>query len=324
MRWPWVCVAGGRIAAMTTLVRGVTKVFGRKRVLSRDRITLVLFMAVPLLIYAIWVWGPALATIAISFTRWDNVSAPQWIGLHNYTRLFQDPLFKQSLINNFIWLVVFITIPTTAGLALAVILDRKLKFTRLYQSAIYLPMVLSLPVIGLMFTWFFKPDDGLVNTLLGLISHGNISPGWLADPHLALAAVLTAAIWRHVGYVMVLYLAGLKGIDPAMREAAVVDGANEWQLFRRVTLPLLKPVTIIVLVITIIESLRAFDLVYVMTNGLEGPNHATELLATMMFNAAIHNYELGYGAAVAVILLLISLAFIITYVAQVMREEEEV
>jgi ABC-type sugar transport system permease subunit len=284
----------------------------------------VLFMAVPLLIYAVWVWGPALATVAISFTRWDNVSAPEWIGLHNYTRLFQDPLFKQSLINNFIWLVVFITIPTTAGLALAVVLDRKLKFTRLYQSAIYLPMVLSLPVIGLMFTWFFKPDDGLVNTLLGLISHGNISPGWLADPHLALAAVLTAAIWRHVGYVMVLYLAGLKGIDPAMREAAVVDGANEWQLFRRVTLPLLKPVTIIVLVITIIESLRAFDLVYVMTNGLEGPNHATELLATMMFNAAIHNYELGYGAAVAVILLLISLAFIITYVAQVMREEEEV
>lgn len=212
---------------MTTLVRGVTKVFGRKRVLSRDRITLVLFMAVPLLIYAIWVWGPALATVAISFTRWDNVSAPQWIGLHNYTRLFQDPLFKQSLINNFIWLVVFITIPTTAGLALAVILDRKLKFTRLYQSAIYLPMVLSLPVIGLMFTWFFKPDDGLVNTLLGLLSNHKLVPGWLADPHLALSAVLTAAIWRHVGYVMVLYLAGLKGIDPSMREAAVVDGASE-------------------------------------------------------------------------------------------------
>ncbi|HEX6542454.1 MAG TPA: sugar ABC transporter permease [Ktedonobacterales bacterium] len=308
---------------MTTMVRGVTRVLGRKRALSLDRVTLVLFMAVPLIIYAIWVWGPALATIAISFTRWDNVSDPQWIGLKNYTRLFQDPLFKQSLINNFIWLVVFITIPTTAGLALAITLDRRLKFTRLYQSAIYLPMVLSLPVIGLMFTWFFKPDDGLVNSLLGLISHGKIAPGWLADPHLALVAVMTAACWRHVGYVMVLYLAGLKGIDPAMREAAVVDGANEWQLFRRVTLPLLKPVTIIVLVITIIESLRAFDLVYVMTNGLEGPNHATELLATMMFNAAIHNYQLGYGAAVAVILLLISLAFIITYVWQVMRQEEE-
>src|SRR5262249_22991755 len=163
-------------------------------------------------------------------------------------------------------------IPMTAGLALAVALDRKLKFTRLYQSAIYLPLVLSLPVIGLMFTWFFKPDDGLVNTLLGLISHGNLVPGWLADPHLALAAVLPAAIWRHVGYVMVLYLAGLKGLDTTMREAAVVDGATEWQLFRRITLPMLKPVTIIVLVITVIESLRAFDLVYVMTNGLEGPN----------------------------------------------------
>jgi len=296
---------------------------GRKRTLSRDTITLMLFLAVPLLIYAIWVWGPALATIGISFTQWDNVSAPQWVGLQNYTRLFQDPLFQRSLVNNFIWLVVFVSIPMTAGLALAVALDRKLKFTRLYQSAIYLPLVLSLPVIGLMFTWFFKPDDGLVNAILGAVSGGRLSPGWLADPHFALAAVLTAAIWRHVGYVMVLYLAGLKGLDPAMREAAVVDGASEWQLFRRITFPSLKPVTVIVLVITIIESLRAFDLVYVMTNGLEGPDHATEVLATMMFNAAIHNYQLGYGAAVAVVLLLISLAFIITYVVQVMRTDEE-
>jgi ABC-type sugar transport system permease subunit len=295
----------------------------RRRVLSRDNITLVLFLAIPLLIYAIWVWGPALATIAISFTRWDNVSAPQWVGLQNYQRLFHDPLFQQALINNLIWLIVFISIPMTAGLALAVVLDRRIKFTRLYQSAIYLPLVLSLPVIGLMFTWFFEPDNGLVNTLLGAISGGKLVPGWLADPHLALAAVLTAAIWRHVGYVMVLYLAGLKGLDPAMREAAVVDGANEWQLFRRVTLPLLKPVTVIVLVITIIESLRAFDLVYVMTNGLEGPNHATEVLATMMFNAAVHDYQLGYGAAVAVVLLVISLAFIVTYVVQVMRNDED-
>jgi ABC-type sugar transport system permease subunit len=308
---------------MATPARGAARAPRWRRALSRDTITLVLFLAVPLLIYAIWVWGPALATIGISFTRWDNVSAPQWVGLQNYVRLVQDPLFQQSLINNLVWLVVFISIPMTAGLALAIVLDRKLKFTRLYQSALYLPLVLSLPVIGLMFTWFFKPDDGLVNAVLRLISGGKLVPGWLADPHLALAAILTAAIWRHVGYVMVLYLAGLKGLDPAMREAAVVDGANEWQLFRRVTLPLLKPVTVIVLVITIIESLRAFDLVYVMTNGLEGPNHATEVLATMMFNAAIHNYQLGYGAAVAVVLLVISLGFIITYVVQVMRNDEE-
>ncbi len=314
---------------MATAVRRAATASGqararkRRRVLSRDGITLTLFLAIPLLIYAIWVWGPAAATIVISFTRWDNVSAPQWVGLQNYQRLFQDPLFQQSLVNNLIWLIVFISIPMSAGLALAIVLDRRIKFTRLYQSAIYLPLVLSLPVIGLMFTWFFKPDDGLVNTMLGLISGGRIVPGWLADPHLALAAILAAAIWRHVGYVMVLYLAGLKGLDPAMREAAVVDGASEWQLFRRVTLPLLKPVTVIVLVITIIESLRAFDLVYVMTNGLEGPNHATEVLATMMFNAAIHNYQLGYGAAIAVILLLISLAFIVTYVVQVMRNDEE-
>jgi ABC-type sugar transport system permease subunit len=294
-----------------------------RRALNLDTITLVLFLGIPLLIYAIWVWGPAIVTIAISFTRWDNASPPKWIGLQNYQRLIQDPLFIQALTNNLIWLVVFITIPMTAGLALAVVLDRRLRFTRFYQSAIYLPLVLSLPVIGLMFDWFFKPDDGLVNAILKFISAGHLAPGWLADPHLALAAVLTAAIWRHVGYVMVLYLAGLKGLDPSMREAANIDGANEWQNFRWITFPLLKPVTVIVLVITIIESLRAFDLVYVMTNGLEGPNHATEVLATMMYNAAIHDYQEGYGAAIAVVLLLISLAFIVTYVVQVMRTDEE-
>jgi ABC-type sugar transport system permease subunit len=184
-----------------------------------------------------------------------------------------------------------------------------------------------LPVIGLTFDWFFRPDGvgqrGLVNSLLGAVSNNKLDPGWLADPNLANIAILTAAVWRHTGYVMVLYLAGLKGIDPSMKEAAQIDGATEWKLFRRVTLPLLKPVTVIVLVITIIESLRAFDLVYVMTNGLEGPNHTTEVLATMMFNAAIHNYELGYGAAIAVVLLAITLGFIITYMIRVMKNEEE-
>jgi len=123
-----------------------------QRMLTPDNITLGLFLGVPLIIYFMWVWGPAIATIFISFTRWDNASDPQWIGLRNYTRLFQDPLFKQSLINNFIWLIVFISIPTTSGLGLAILLDRKLRFTRFYQSALYLPLVLSLPVVGLMFT----------------------------------------------------------------------------------------------------------------------------------------------------------------------------
>ena len=231
-----------------------------QRMLTPDNITLGLFLGVPLIIYFMWVWGPAIATIFISFTRWDNASDPQWIGLRNYTRLFQYPLFKQSLINNFIWLIVFISIPTTSGLGLAILLDRKLRFTRFYQSALYLPLVLSLPVVGLMFTWFFKPDDGLVNAFLRLVSHNAIQPGWLADPHLALATILTAAVWRHVGYVMILFLAGLKGLDASLGEAAYVDGANEWQRFWGVTLPLLKPITVIVLVITVIESLRAFDL----------------------------------------------------------------
>ena len=292
----------------------------RKRGWSLDRITLILFVAVPLFFYMIWVWGPTAATIALSFTHFDGITSPTFNGLTNYVRLAQDPQFHQALFNNLIWLFAFLTLPLAGGLALAVALDRKIRFSRFYQSAIYLPMVLALPVIALMFQWFFLPSDGLVNTILHALSNNRLSPGWLADPHLALSTILIAAIWRQVGYVMILYLAGLKGIDPAMREAAYIDGAGEWKLFRNVTFPLLRPVTIIVLVISVIEALRAFDLVWVMTG--QEPGYA-EVLATLMYREAIHNYEAGYGSAVAVALFLISLGFIITYLIRQLRTEEE-
>jgi ABC-type sugar transport system permease subunit len=300
------------------------------RALFRDRTTTVLFLAIPLVIYAVWVWGPMLATIVLSFTRWNTVTAPRWVGIENYQELFCcDLIFRQALVNNGIWLAVFLTLPLSWGLALAVVLDRKIRFTRLYQGAFYFPLVLSTAVVGLIFNWFFLPragtsnEVGLVNEVLGAITGGTLQPGWAGNENLGSIPILAAAVWRQTGYVMVLYLAGLKGIDPAMREAAAIDGASEWKVFRKVTLPLLKPVTVIVLVISIIEALRSFDLVYVMTNQLEGPAFTTSVLATHMFNLFSHQFEGGQGAAVACVLLVISLAFIVTYMIRVIRTEED-
>lgn len=283
-----------------------------------------LFLLPPLILYLVWVIGPTFYTIYLSFTDWDGVSAvPNWVGLANYRRLFfDDPVFWIALKNNLIWLAIFITVPLLMGLALALILNGEVPGDKVFKMSFYSPMVLSFVVIGLIFAWLYHPRNGLINATLRLLGVGPRDlPGWLADPDLALFCIIAAASWRQVGYVMLLYLAGLKNIDPSLIDAARVDGANNWNLFRYVILPLLLPVTVIVVVISIIDSLRAFDLVYIMTRG--GPANASQVLANFMYIEAFHNYRMGYGAAIAVVLFAISLVFILTYLYRMLQEEME-
>jgi len=277
------------------------------------------FLAPPLLLYFLWIVGPTVYTIYLSFTDWDSVSNPRYIGLRNYVYLFtRDRNFTESLVNNLRWLVVFITVPTTLGLAMALIFNTEMRGGRWYKVSFYAPLVLSLPVIGLIWAWVYNPRLGLINQFLMQVGVSPL-PGWLGDRRLAIWCVIAAAVWRQVGYVMVLYLAGLKNLDPTLLDAAMVDGANRWQLFRFVILPLLAPVTTIIIVISIIDSLRAFDLVAIMTRG----GQSTQVLANFMYMEAFNNYRMGYGAAIAVILFLISLVFIGFYLSRVVKEELE-
>lgn len=280
-----------------------------------------LFLAIPLVIYFVWIIAPTFYTIYLSFTNWDGIAAyPDWVGLANYERLIDDRDFEESLINNARWLAVFITVPTTIGLGLALIFNNDMRGSRIFKVSFYSPLVLSFPVIGLIWAWLYNPNPnlGLINSIL--VGAGvQDPPGWLGDRDLAIWAIIFAAVWRQVGYVMILYLAGLKNIDPSLVDAAQVDGANRFQLFRHVILPLLAPVTTIIVVISVIDSLRAFDLVQVMTRG--GQN--TEVLANFMYMEAFNNYRMGYGASIAVALFGISLIFIIFYLWRVMREELE-
>ena len=288
---------------------------------TRAKLTPYLFLAVPLVIYLVWVIGPMLYTFFLSLTNWDGLSAPEIIGTRNYVRLFKDPVFEKSLINNLKWVISFITIPVVAGLALAMALNRAIPGSKFFKAAFYSPLVLSLVVSGLIWSWMYQPAHGLINEVLRVIGLDALTQGWLSDPDLVMWSIIAVGIWRQVGYVMILYLAGLQGVDPGLVDASKVDGASGWQTFRHVIFPLLAPVTVIVVVISIIDSLRAFDLVSVMTRG--GPYNSSSVLANFMYIEAFNNYKMGYGAAISVILFLISLVFIFVYLWRVLQDELE-
>jgi multiple sugar transport system permease protein len=283
------------------------------RLTRRDKVVLAVMIAIPALLHLTLVWVPTVLSVALSFARWDGIGGfdtIEWVGLQNYRQVFTIyPLFWPAVQHNLIWLLFFLFIPTTFGLFLAVQLDKQLKATRFYQSAIYLPVVLALAIVGFIWQLVYSPEQGLLNNMLGRTEQGNLID-WLGNPRINLWAVLVAASWRHVGYIMILYLAGLKSVDPSLKEAAAIDGANEWQAFRRVVFPALKPINVVVLVVTVIESLRAFDIVYVINSGRNG----LELLSVLVTDNIIGEASrVGFGSTLAVILLTVSLAFIIPY-----------
>lgn len=294
----------------------------RRRLLTRrDVLTLGLMLGIPTFIHVLLVWGPALSSIALSFTRWDGIGGLdtiEVIGTKNYRDIATIyPPFYPALRHNIYWLLFFIGVATPAGMFMAVLLDKEIRFTRFYQGALFLPVVLSLAIVGFIWQLMYAPEQGLINNVLGRTSQANFID-WLGDPSINLWAVLVAASWRHVGYIMILYLAGLKSVDSSLREAAAIDGATEAQTFFRVVFPVLKPINVVILVVTVIESLRAFDIVYVINKGTNG----LELLSVLVTNNIIGEASrIGFGSALAVILLIISLGFILYYLFQTFRKE---
>ena len=287
----------------------------------RDKITLGLMVGLPLIFDLALIWGPTVTSVLFSFTKWNGIGAitgEQVIGFKNYESLFNSyPFFWPALAHNFMWLGFLMFIATPIGIFFAVLLDRELKASRFYQTVFYLPVVLSLAVIGIIWTLQYAPEQGFINNALGRTSDNNLID-WLGNPSLNLWAALVAASWRHVGYIMVLYLAGLKSVDPALREAAKVDGATERQIFLRVVFPVMAPINIVVVVVTVIEALRAFDIVYIINGGKNG----LELLSTLITNNGIsESNRVGFASAIAVILLLISIVPIIIFLARTMRED---
>ena len=287
----------------------------RRQVQGKDRIVVAAMVLVPALLVVGLVWFPAVATVVLSFTSWNGIgdlADVDLIGLKNYADVVNIyPPFWPAVRHNLIWLAVLFVGPTVFGIFLAVLLDKELRGSRFYQTALYMPVVLSLALIGFIWQLMYSRDQGLVNAVF------NTEVDWYGDPDVNLWAVLLATSWRHAGYIMLLYLAGLKGVDHSLREAASVDGANEVQTFFRIVLPVMRPINLIVVVVVVIESLRAFDLVWVINKGTNG----LEVIAALVTaNVVGEASRIGFGSAMATIMLLISSVYTFFYLRVVMRE----
>jgi len=288
------------------------------RLSARDKLALALMVGVPLVVVGGLIWFPTFASIFLSFTNWDGIggiTTAQWIGTENYNQVATIyPPFWPAVKHNLIWLAFLTLVATPFGLFLAYQLDKELRGSRFYQSVFFLPVVLSFAIIGFIVQLMYSPTQGLVNGLLGT------NTDWLGDPSINLWAVLVLVGWRHAGYIMILYLAGLKAIDPSLREAARVDGAGEWHAFRTVIFPALRPINIVIVVVTVIEALRAFDIVYIVNKGRNG----LELLSILVTNNIIGEASrIGYGSAIAVILIVVSIVPIIVFVWNSFQESEQ-
>lgn len=285
----------------------------------RDKTLLALMVGIPLTLDLILIWLPTIASVLLSFTNWDGLSdltSKNFVGLKNYQFMFTGyTLFWPAFSHNVIWLLWLTFIATPIGILFAVLLDREIRGSRIYQSVFFLPVVLALAVVGFIWELQYTPTDGFINNFLG-IAHNSHLIDWLGNPRINLYSVLIAASWRHIGYVMILYLSGLKSVDPSLKEAARVDGATEVQTFFNVVLPVMAPINVVVVVVTAIESLRAFDIAFIINQGKNG----LELLSILITNNSVSEASLvGFGSAIAVVLLLISLVPIVTFLTRVMR-----
>ncbi len=300
---------------------------------GRDRWIVVAMVGIPTLLHVALVWIPTIASILLSFTDWKGLRLDDinWVGLKNYEQIFTafQKNFFQALINNAVLLVFLFIGPTALGILLAYLLDRDIRGTRFYQGIFFTPVVLSLAVVGFMWkSVIYSTDNGLATQLFG----GGQSVDWLGNQSFVIPfgngygvswnflAILVAMAWRHTGYIMVLYLAGLKSVDTSLREAAMLDGSNEWQTFRHVIFPSLKPINVVIAVITVIEALRAFDIIFV----LNVPRK-TEVLSILTTNNLLGEGggNVGRGSAYATILFILCVGFVVWYVTNHFRNTQE-
>ncbi|MBD8519055.1 sugar ABC transporter permease [Plantibacter sp. CFBP 8804] len=283
-----------------------------------------LYLIPALVLFGGFLVYPMISTVVMSFFRWNGFisSEPEFAGISNYARIFtQDPVFWPAFRNTVIWLILSLLVPTALGLLLALALNRRMFGRNVFRSAIYIPGVVASIAAASIWVWVYNPNSGLVNQVLRHIGLGSLAQDWLGNQQLALYAVFIASVWQGVGFSLILYLAGLQNVPAELIEAARVDGAGPIRIFRAVTWPALRPTTIVVIVLTLIGSLKVFDLIVGMTRG--GPVQSTQVLALWSYTQSFGNHLFGVGNAIATVLFLISMVLVIPYLIWSLRGDEE-
>lgn len=254
--------------------------------------------------FAIFTLIPMIFAFGLSFMNWDGANEITFAGLKNFQRLFVDETFRISLFNTFYYAIGTVPITIICSLGLALLLNKPLKGRNFFRSVFFFPHVASLVAVAVVWNMIFHPTMGPINEILRTLGVENL-PKWSADVKWAMPTVIMASIWKSMGYYMIIYLAGLQGIPRYLYEAAEIDGANKWQIFRKITLPMLTPSTFFVSIMLTISCFKVFDLIFVMTGG--GPGRATNVLVNHIYNTAFKEFNYGYSSAIAMVLFVIVL-----------------
>ncbi len=276
----------------------------RSSLQRRETFDAYLFLSPWLIGFLLLVAGPMLGSIALTMMRWDLIGEPSWVGLANFRRVMRDPLVRVSLLNTAFY--TFISVPLTLAVSLgtALLLNQRLRFQSVFRTFFYLPSVVPAVANALVWLWILNPDVGLANTILNFFGLPDLL--WIYDRRLAKPTFILLSLWG-VGNTMIVFLAGLQGIPQSLYEVADIDGANWWQRFRHVTLPMLSPVILFNLIIGIINSFQVFTSAFILTNG--GPQNATLFTVLYIYRLGFEQNNMGVASAVAWILFLIILIF---------------
>jgi multiple sugar transport system permease protein len=260
------------------------------------------FFLLPYLVaFVLFRFGPTLAGLGISFLKWDIMGQPNFVGLRNYAELTRDPQFFLSFKNTLYFMLLTAPALVILGLVLALLVNQRLRGRMVARTVVFTPYVVMSTVVGVIWLWIYNRDVGILNYYLGLLGIGKIA--WLSSTIAAMPAVSIATLWWSVGFNMIIFLAGLQDIPQELEEAARVDGATELGVLRWITLPLLAPTTFVVVMLTLINTIQVFDQIYVMTGG--GPSLSTLTLIQYLYYQAFQFFKLGYGSAVAYVVLVV-------------------
>jgi len=278
-----------------------------------------LLLAPAVFIYGVFAFYPMLDVVKLSFMKWNGLTPTlQFAGFDNFVQIFTtDTVFWTALANTLVWTVLSLTLPTLCGFLLALALNQPMLGRVPLRAIFYLPVIVAPIAVATIWKWLYDPFFGLFNQLLA--AAGFTPVDWLGDRKIALYSIFVASVWQTVGFSMVLFLAGLQNVSQTLVEAARIDGAGRWTIFRHVTLPALRPSITVVLILSLINSLKAFDIVYGTTGG--GPAQSTQMLAMWSYTQAMQLGNFGNGSAISVVLLIVTVAVVVPYLRWSLREE---
>lgn len=286
----------------------------------KNPITYLAFIIPTLVLYAVFFVYPVIVSFYYGFFGWDGITDKVFVGLDNFTRLWEDEVFRKALVNNFYFMAFSLIVNIPLVFLISIMISKVRRMRDFYKSAVFVPVVISTATVAILFGVLYNYDSGLINQFIRLVAPEEWAQEWLSNPKLALLSILVANAWQNIGFFIVLCLAAILNIPREIVEAAKIDGVNGWQETWTITLPLIRPVLFVMLLLSVSGTMKVLDIVQIMTNG--GPFQSTEVMSTYMLKVGFRSMELGYGSAIGVAMFIIIL--VLTGILQRITKREEV